>query len=126
MPGPNAQSTVDNVRWIVRDSTTGAENHDINWRFKQGSKVKIRIVNDGLRSVHPMPHPIHFHGQRFLVGSVNGIPNRNMAWKDSYLVGVGQAVDILLDASNPGGWMAHCHIAEHLEDGMMFPFYVDP
>jgi FtsP/CotA-like multicopper oxidase with cupredoxin domain len=27
--------------------------------------------------------------------------------------------------SNPGLWMAHCHIAEHHESGMMFSFYVD-
>jgi FtsP/CotA-like multicopper oxidase with cupredoxin domain len=33
-------------------------------------------------------------------------------------------VDLLLDASNPGGWMAHCHVAEHMEDMMMFYFHV--
>ena len=32
--------------------------------------------------------------------------------------------DILLDVSNPGIWMAHCHIAEHHEGGMMFSFEV--
>jgi FtsP/CotA-like multicopper oxidase with cupredoxin domain len=26
--------------------------------------------------------------------------------------------------SNPGIWMIHCHIAEHLEGGMMFSFEV--
>jgi FtsP/CotA-like multicopper oxidase with cupredoxin domain len=26
--------------------------------------------------------------------------------------------------SNPGRWMAHCHIAEHLEAGMMLSFSV--
>ena len=38
----------------------------------------------------------------------------------------GQTVDILLDVTNPGLWMAHCHIAEHHEGGMMFSFNVDP
>jgi FtsP/CotA-like multicopper oxidase with cupredoxin domain len=33
-------------------------------------------------------------------------------------------VDILLDVSNPGLWMAHCHIAEHAASGMMFSFNV--
>jgi FtsP/CotA-like multicopper oxidase with cupredoxin domain len=28
--------------------------------------------------------------------------------------------------TNPGLWMAHCHIAEHHESGMMFCFRVDP
>ena len=32
--------------------------------------------------------------------------------------------DILLDVNNPGIWMAHCHIAEHHESGMMFSFTV--
>ena len=38
----------------------------------------------------------------------------------------GQVVDILLDVTNPGVWMAHCHIAEHHESGMMFSFRVEP
>ena len=40
------------------------------------------------------------------------------------LVRAGQTVDILLDVTNPGLWMAHCHIAEHTESGMMFSFEV--
>jgi ribosomal protein L21E len=125
MPAANSASTTMNMRWILRDSLTRRENHDINWRFKVGDRVKIRIINSP-QSAHPMAHPIHFHGQRFLVVGANGIPNRNMVWKDTYLVGLNQTVDILLDASNPGGWMAHCHISEHAEGMMMFSYYVDP
>jgi FtsP/CotA-like multicopper oxidase with cupredoxin domain len=36
----------------------------------------------------------------------------------------GQTVDILFDITNPGLWMAHCHIAEHMQSGMMFSFTV--
>jgi len=39
---------------------------------------------------------------------------------------LGEIVDILLDVTNPGVWMALCHIAEHHESGMMFNFHVDP
>ena len=42
------------------------------------------------------------------------------------LLRAGQTVDILLDVTNPGLWMAHCHIAEHTESGMMFSFEVAP
>jgi hypothetical protein len=42
------------------------------------------------------------------------------------VVRTGETVDILLDITNPGLWMAHCHIAEHHESGMMFSFRVDP
>jgi FtsP/CotA-like multicopper oxidase with cupredoxin domain len=37
---------------------------------------------------------------------------------------LGQTIDILLDLSEPGRWMAHCHIAELHESGMMFSFTV--
>jgi FtsP/CotA-like multicopper oxidase with cupredoxin domain len=43
---------------------------------------------------------------------------------DTVLVRTGQTVDILLEVTNPGRWMAHCHIAEHHESGMMFSFEV--
>ncbi|MGO4691218.1 multicopper oxidase domain-containing protein [Glaciibacter sp. 2TAF33] len=51
-------------------------------------------------------------------------PRPNLVWKDTVLVPAGQTVDILLEVSNPGLWMAHCHIAEHAESGMMFSFNV--
>jgi hypothetical protein len=40
------------------------------------------------------------------------------------LIRRGQTVDILFDVTNPGLWMAHCHIAEHMHSGMMFSFTV--
>jgi suppressor of ftsI len=124
MADMNASSTTQNMNWIIRDVATGKENHGIQWAFKRGDKVRIRIRNDSA-SAHPMPHPIHFHGQRFLIAAVNGRKNLNMAWKDTYLIGTKEVVDILLDADNPGEWMAHCHIAEHSEAMMMFHFRVE-
>ncbi len=124
MPMMNWASTGRQVRWILRDAATGLENMDIDWRFRRGEPVRIRLVNQR-RSFHGMQHPIHLHGQRFLVLSVNGIPNQNLVWKDTVLLPAGSAVDILLDPSNPGRWMLHCHIAEHLSAGMMMPFTVE-
>jgi FtsP/CotA-like multicopper oxidase with cupredoxin domain len=40
------------------------------------------------------------------------------------MVAAGETVDILLELSNPGRWMIHCHIAEHLGTGMMSVFTV--
>ncbi len=54
----------------------------------------------------------------------DGLLNANLAWKDTKLVEASQTTDILVEMSNPGIWMAHCHIAEHLERGMMFSFEV--
>ncbi len=119
----NQMATKDMTKWKIVDKATGKANEDIDWSFKTGDKVKVRITNDK-DSAHPMQHPIHFHGQRFLVVNENGTANDNLVWKDTVMVPAGQYVDILLDTTNPGEWMAHCHIAEHLEAGMMFGFTV--
>ena len=124
MPMMNWASTGRQVRWILRDPDSGQENMDLHWRFRRNEPVWIRLVNQR-RSVHAMQHPIHLHGQRFLVLAVNGEPNRNLVWKDTVLVPAGGTVDILLDPSNPGRWMAHCHISEHLSAGMMMGFTVE-
>jgi FtsP/CotA-like multicopper oxidase with cupredoxin domain len=87
--------------------------------------VKIRLVNE-MDSDHPMPHPFHVHGAgRFVILSRDGVDEPNLVWKDTVLVRTGETVDILLDVTNPGTWMAHCHIAEHHESGMMLSFNVD-
>jgi FtsP/CotA-like multicopper oxidase with cupredoxin domain len=123
MPEVNRATTAANMRWKLVDRDTGAENEAIRWSFPSGDQVKIRMVNE-MESDHPMHHPFHIHGERFLVLARDGAPEPNLVWKDTVLIRTGQTVDVLLDASNPGLWMAHCHIAEHLETGMMFTFRV--
>jgi len=115
--GMNASAMGNMMQWKMIDQATGAANKDLLYSAKKGDQVKIRIINKA-DSPHPMQHPIHFHGQRFLVLSDNGVENKNLVWKDTVLVPAGHTVDILLDASNPGDWMFHCHIAEHLSNGM--------
>lgn len=119
----NSMSTDENIEWFIEDAVTKKRNEDIDWSFKKGDLVKISIKNDE-NGMHPMQHPIHFHGQRFVVLSRDGVTNDNLQWKDTVLIPRGQTVDILVEMSNPGEWMAHCHIAEHLESGMMFDFTV--
>jgi suppressor of ftsI len=125
MPMMNWLMTGRQVKWELRDAATGKINDDIAWHFKRGDVVKIRLVNDAAGMLHAMQHPIHFHGQRFLVLSRDGVENDDHAWKDTVLVPVGSTVDILLELSNPGKWMAHCHIAEHLSTGMKMVFTVE-
>ena len=121
----NRRTTADNMRWKLVDRDTGLANAAINWTFRVGDQVKIRLVNE-MDSDHPMPHPFHVHGAgRFLVLARDGLEEPNLVWKDTVLVRTGETVDILLDVTNPGRWMAHCHIAEHHESGMMFGFDVE-
>jgi FtsP/CotA-like multicopper oxidase with cupredoxin domain len=120
----NRITTPANMRWKIVDRETNAENASISWRFRIGDRVKIRLLNE-MAGDHPMHHPFHVHGAgRFLVLSRDGEPESNLMWKDTVLVRTGETVDILLDVTNPGIWMAHCHIAEHHESGMMFTFEV--
>ena len=123
MPMMDWLATSRDATWVLRDPATGRENMDVHWQFRLGDVVKIRIANDR-GSLHPMPHPIHLHGQRFLVLSHNGVPSANLVWKDTVLLPVGDVVDVLVEMSNPGKWMMHCHIAEHLQSGMMGVFEV--
>ena len=124
--GPaNLASSNNTIDWLIVDKDTGRTNMDIQYDWRVGDRVKIRIVNSK-ESMHPMQHPIHFHGQRFLVLATDDVPNNNFVWKDTVLVPTGKTVDILLEITNPGEWMAHCHIAEHLSDGMMMSFSVEP
>jgi FtsP/CotA-like multicopper oxidase with cupredoxin domain len=120
----NRTTTPANTRWKLIDRLSGAENHAINWQFRVGDWVKIELVNE-MDSDHPMHHPFHVHGAgRFLVLDRDGQEEDNLVWKDTVLVTTGQRVNILLEVTNAGRWMAHCHIAEHHESGMMFSFDV--
>ena len=126
MPEINRATDPTNMIWKLIDGETGAENHAISWAFTVGERVKIRLINE-MESDHPMHHPFHIHGAgRFLILSRDGRPESNLVWKDTVLLRAGETVDILLYVTNPGLWMAHCHIAEHIEGGMMFSFNVAP
>jgi FtsP/CotA-like multicopper oxidase with cupredoxin domain len=121
----NRMTTPANMRWKLVDRDTGAENAAIDWSFRVGDRVKIRLLNE-MAGDHPMHHPFHVHGAgRFLVLSRDDVVEPNLVWKDTVLVRTGETVDILLDVTNVGLWMAHCHIAEHHESGMMFSFNVE-
>jgi FtsP/CotA-like multicopper oxidase with cupredoxin domain len=126
MVAVNRLTTPANMRWKIIDRETDAENAAIDWQFRVGDQVKIRLLNE-MAGDHPMHHPFHVHGAgRFLVLARDDVAEPNLVWKDTVLVRTGETVDILLDVTNVGRWMAHCHIAEHHESGMMFSFDVAP
>jgi suppressor of ftsI len=123
MPMMDWLTSGKDVEWVLREPATGRENMGIEWTFNKGDLVRLRLSNDR-HTLHPMQHPIHIHGQRFLVVAQNGIPNQNLVWKDTFLLPVGWTADLLVEMSNPGRWMLHCHISEHLEAGMHTVFTV--
>ena len=86
----NRMTTPANMRWKLIDRETGAENAAIDWRFRVGDQVKIRLLNE-MAGDHPMHHPFHVHGAgRFLVLSRDGVVEPNLVWKDTVLVRTGR------------------------------------
>ena len=71
-----------------------------------------------LRNLSQYQHPIHLHGMTFKVISSNR--KRIDPWyTDTYLLGKNETARIALVADNPGVWMFHCHVIDHMETGLM-------
>jgi manganese oxidase len=81
-----------------------------------GSRVRLRIVNLGMDH-----HPIHLHGNQFVVTGTEGGRAPESTWcpMNTVLVGVAQARVIEFDAKYPGAWMVHCHLPHHMMNSMM-------
>jgi FtsP/CotA-like multicopper oxidase with cupredoxin domain len=82
--------------------------------LKRGTTHILAMRNDS--AFH---HPIHLHGHHFRVLSRNGAPVRYTPWHDTVLMAPENQVEVAFVADNPGDWMFHCHIPEHMEAGMM-------
>jgi FtsP/CotA-like multicopper oxidase with cupredoxin domain len=81
-----------------------------------GSRVRLRIVNLGMDH-----HPIHLHGNQFVMTGTEGGRAPESTWypMNTVLVGVAQARVIEFDAKYPGAWMVHCHLPHHMMNSMM-------
>lgn len=112
------QDSLGNVVWTINGESH--HHHGPLFTFNEGDIVDITIVN----MVGP-EHPFHLHGQFFTILD-NGEGASEPGLHDTVLVpGLG-TVKIRALMSNPGRWMAHCHILEHSELGMMSEIEVTP
>jgi len=64
-------------------------------------------------------HPMHFHGHSFRVLSRNRLPVPHHQWSDTVLLPPKETVDVAFVADNPGDWMLHCHVTDHMMAGLM-------
>lgn len=93
-----------------------ARNQDLRWRIAEGSDRML--------------HPVHIHGCQFRIVSRDGKPPEpeRAGWKDTAPVSAAGMTEILLrfphSASRDDPYMAHCHILEHEDSGMMAQFTV--
>ncbi len=96
----------------------------------QGESVVVRMKNDTA-----WPHAMHVHGHHFLEiarkpaksfdYSVSGSALPETApWRDTVLMQPDEVVDIGFVADNPGSWLLHCHMMEHMAGGMVTWFEV--
>ncbi|MCL5777409.1 multicopper oxidase family protein [Limibaculum sp. FT325] len=79
--------------------------------LERGRTARIALVNDTA-----WPHAMHLHGHHFqeVRDGRTGGPLR-----DTLLIGPRESAEIAFVADNPGDWMLHCHMAEHMAAGMM-------
>ena len=81
-----------------------------------GSRVRLRFVNLGMDH-----HPIHLHGNQFVITGTEGGRAPESTWypANTVLVGVAQARVVEFEAKYPGAWMIHCHLPHHMMNSMM-------
>jgi manganese oxidase len=83
---------------------------------KLGDRVRIRLINLGAMS----HHPIHLHGYQFRIVETDGgqIPESAQQWETSALTAVGQSRAFEFIANEPGDWAMHCHMTHHVMNQM--------
>jgi FtsP/CotA-like multicopper oxidase with cupredoxin domain len=81
--------------------------------FQLGRTQVMAIRNDTA-----FPHPMHLHGHSFRVLSRNGRPVETAPWLDTVLLEADEQVEVAFVADNPGDWLFHCHVLEHMQAGM--------
>ena len=96
---------------------TAKRNQLLRWRISEGSDRML--------------HPVHVHGCQFRIIAQNGKPPEpyRAGWKDTAPISAGGVSEILVNFPHPATrqdpYMAHCHILEHEDSGMMAQFTVD-
>ncbi len=104
------------VQWLVNGKA-----HDPQPIFGAvvGSTVAIKLFN-----LAGPEHPFHLHGQFFRIVARNGELVDEPGLRDTVLLPGMENLEIHASMTNPGSWMAHCHILEHAVLGMMSEFAV--
>ncbi|WP_194090979.1 multicopper oxidase CueO [Vibrio hibernica] len=118
--------TKDELKDINRINGQPFDMQRIDLDVKQG-QLEHWVISQGNDM---MLHPFHIHGCRFQVLSMNGErPAPHLSgWKDTIAVLPKGKTEILVQfnhlADKHYPYMAHCHILEHEDTGMMMQFTV--
>ena len=80
-------------------------------RLQYGERVRFKFINETM-----MTHPMHLHGMWSILDNGSGKWN---PVKHVVSVAPGTTVYMETEVDAPGEWVFHCHLAYHMEAGMM-------
>ena len=121
MAGANYRGQLMSVRTLNGKKKFWALNSEVYYgpetppllTYKRGQTAVIEMYNDTF-----FEHPMHLHGYAFKVLKRDGKPVPHNIWQDTVIVSRQQSVEIAFVADNPGNWLFHCHVLEHMAAGM--------
>ena len=119
MRGATYQGREMGMRELVQQGKVWAINGIVDlppeplFRVKRGTAVSLDVQND-----NSWPHAMHLHGHHF---SYHKTP---LLWRDTALFARGETGYMRFIADNPGKWLIHCHMVEHMAGGMVTWFEV--
>lgn len=80
---------------------------------KRGTAISIDVKNE-----NGWPHAMHIHGHHFIYDKTPKL------WRDTALFSRSEQGSMQFIADNPGKWLIHCHMIEHMAGGMVTWFEV--
>jgi len=80
---------------------------------KRGTAISLDVKNE-----NNWPHAMHIHGHHFIHDRTPDF------WRDTALFSRGERGTLKFVADNPGKWLIHCHMVEHMAGGMVTWFEV--
>ncbi len=79
-----------------------------------GKMVILEVFNDTA-----WPHAMHLHGHDFWIRTLKRASGKDFDVKrDTYLMSPNEKAELIFLADNPGQWLLHCHMLEHMASGM--------
>lgn len=80
---------------------------------RKGERIRVRWINISAENFHTM----HTHGHYMTLIARDAMPIANKDVEDTVEIGPGQRVDTTILANQqPGTWMIHCHVLDHVEN----------
>jgi zinc transporter, ZIP family len=108
------QSAAENVFTLNGKQYPATQTLDV----RKGERFRIRWINISGEEFHTM----HTHGHYQRIIDRDAQPVHDGDVEDTILLGPGQRVDVVVNAdADPGTWLLHCHVADHIEDARGMP-----